>query len=577
MVLTCDNGGVAKDYRAVDRDQQFLLPPSMREWLPADDPVWLVISLVDRLDTSGLHALRKTGGVGRRGYDPDMLLTLLIWGWAHGERSSRKLERLCHRDIAFRVICGGDPPDHATVARFRAQASPVMPALFTQVLAACAQLGMGKVGVVALDGVKIASNASMAKNRTEKSLVKAREAEVAALREKLNKAAREADAEHAANDADDDDNQSVPDELLKSDRLKRIDAALENVRALNKAAEDKQSTPIDFEALEAKRAAEDAERAEFVTQWKQEWTNGSRRVGPPPIEMRIEVAEAGVQKARDRQQAKIDRHAASGLGRPPLPVEETKKVRDAYDRLAKACAETHAWQTRRDAERQKQREYKQRILTNRATSRPHRANTDNLGNITDPQSRPMPLRGGGWVQGYNCQAVTTSDGLIIATGVGDGPIDAPTFIPMMDKAVKAVAILTEHRPPGYEAGPAQIGTLLADAGYLAEDNLTAAGPKRLIATAKSHKLPRDTSELSPPAKNAPPIEKMTYELATQEGRALYSQRSHIAETPFGQAKHNLRFRRFTSRGIDRAASEFAFHALVNNILKAITGGHLATA
>ncbi|ALG85316.1 transposase [Gordonia phthalatica] len=568
---------MAKDYRAVDRDQQFLLPPSMREWLPAEDPVWLVISLVERLDTSGLHALRKTGGVGRRGYDPDMLLTLLIWGWAHGERSSRTLERLCHRDIAFRVICGGDPPDHATIARFRAQASPVVPALFTQVLAACAQLGMGKVGVVAVDGVKIASNASMSKNRTEKSLVKAREAELAALRDKLAETAREADAEHAANDADDDDDQSVPDELLKSDRLTRIDAALEHVRALNKAAEDKQSTPIDFDALEAKRAGEDAERAEFVAQWKQDWANGSRRGGVPPIEMRIAVAEAGVQKARDRQQAKIDRHAASGLGRPPVPVEDTKRVRDAHDRLAKAHAKTQAWQAKQDAERQKQREYKRRILTNRATGRPHRATTDNLGNITDPQSRPMPLRGGGWVQGYNCQAVTTADGLIIATSVGDGPIDAPTFIPMMGKAVEAAAILAAHRPPGPESGPAQIGTLLADAGYLSEDNITAAGPQRLIATAKSHKLPRDTSKLSPPAGDAPPIEKMTYELATEEGRALYSQRSHIAETPFGHAKHNLRFRRFTSRGIDRAASEFAFHALVNNIHKAITGGHLANA
>ncbi len=513
----------------------------MREWLPADDPVWLVISLVERLDTSGLHALRKTGGVGRRGYDPDMLLTLLVWGWAHGERSSRKVERLCYRDIAFRVICGGDPPDHVTIARFRAQASPVMPALFTQVLAACAQLGMGKVGVVALDGVKIASNASMSKNRTEKSLMKAREAELAALRTRLGETARAADAEHAANDAGDDDDQSVPDELLTSDRMERIDEALEHVRALNTAAEAKQSTPMDFEALEAKRAAAEAARAKFVEQWKQEWANGSRGPSLPPIEARIEVAEAGLQKARDRQQAKIDRHAVSGLGRPPLPVEETKKVRDAHDRLAQARADTRAWQARRDAERHKQLEYKQRILTNRATGKPHRANTDNLGNITDPQSRPMPLRGGGWVQGYNCQAVTTADGLIIATSVGNGPIDAPAFIPMMGKAVEAAAVLAAHRPPEHEAGPDQIGTLLADAGYLSEDNLTAAGPKRLIATAKSHKLPRDTSELTPPADDAPPIEKMTYELATTAGRALYSQRSHIAETPFGQAKHNLRF------------------------------------
>ena len=86
---------VAKGYRLLDRDQQFLMPESMRDWLPASDPVWLVISVVAGLDTSGLHARRRTGGAGRAGYDPDMLLTLLIWAWAQGVRSSRVIERLC--------------------------------------------------------------------------------------------------------------------------------------------------------------------------------------------------------------------------------------------------------------------------------------------------------------------------------------------------------------------------------------------------------------------------------------------------------------------------------------------------
>lgn len=92
---------VAKGYRLVDRDLQFLLPESMRDWLPASDPVWLVISVVSELDTSGLHARRRIGGAGRAGYDPDMLLTLLIWAWAQGVRSSRVIERLCQRDVGF--------------------------------------------------------------------------------------------------------------------------------------------------------------------------------------------------------------------------------------------------------------------------------------------------------------------------------------------------------------------------------------------------------------------------------------------------------------------------------------------
>jgi hypothetical protein len=88
---------VAKGYRSVDRDQQFLLPKNMRDLLPASDPVWLVISVVAGLDTSRLHAKRRTGGAGRAGYDRDMLLILLIWAWAQGVRSSRVIEQRCQR------------------------------------------------------------------------------------------------------------------------------------------------------------------------------------------------------------------------------------------------------------------------------------------------------------------------------------------------------------------------------------------------------------------------------------------------------------------------------------------------
>ena len=111
---------MAKGYRPVDRDQPFLFPPDMREWLPADHPVWLVITVVaDHLDTSAFHARRKTGGAGTAGYDPDMLVTVLVWAYAHGVTSSREIERLCGTDVAFRVICAGNLPDHVTFARFR--------------------------------------------------------------------------------------------------------------------------------------------------------------------------------------------------------------------------------------------------------------------------------------------------------------------------------------------------------------------------------------------------------------------------------------------------------------------------
>src|SRR6202451_1014236 len=110
---------MAKGYRPVDRDQAFLLPPDMRQWLPAGHVLWRVIEAVRRLDTSGFHARRRTGGAGAAGYDPDMMVTLLVWAYAHGVASSRDMERLCRTDVAFRVICGGNLPDHVTFARFR--------------------------------------------------------------------------------------------------------------------------------------------------------------------------------------------------------------------------------------------------------------------------------------------------------------------------------------------------------------------------------------------------------------------------------------------------------------------------
>jgi transposase len=181
---------MAKRYRPVDRDQPLLFPPSMREWLPPDHPVWLVITVVeDHLDTSAFHAGRRTGGAGAAGYDPDMLLAVLVWAYAHRVTSSREIERLCCTDVAFGVICGRRRPDHTAFARFRGDFPEAAAAFFAEVLVLCARLGMGRLGVVTLDGMKIAANASRAANRTE---------------ETLRRLAAEAAAAHAAADAAED-------------------------------------------------------------------------------------------------------------------------------------------------------------------------------------------------------------------------------------------------------------------------------------------------------------------------------------------------------------------------------------
>ncbi len=128
--------------------------------------MWLLITMVaDHLDTSAVHAHRRVGGAGRAGFDPDMLLPVLIWAWARGVCSSRRIERLCREDVSFRVICTGDVPDHVTLHRFRVEAAAAATELFAQVLVLCARLGMGRLETVALDGTKIAANASKEANR----------------------------------------------------------------------------------------------------------------------------------------------------------------------------------------------------------------------------------------------------------------------------------------------------------------------------------------------------------------------------------------------------------------------------
>ncbi len=107
------------------------------------------------LDTSAFHAARRTGGAGAAGYDPDMLLGVLVWAYAHGVTSSRRMEQLCGTDVAFRLICAQNLPDHVTIARFRAGFAEAVPMFFAEVLRLCARLGIGRLGVVALDGMKI--------------------------------------------------------------------------------------------------------------------------------------------------------------------------------------------------------------------------------------------------------------------------------------------------------------------------------------------------------------------------------------------------------------------------------------
>src|ERR687892_1232517 len=157
---------MAQNFLSSDRDQPLLLPPDLRDWLPEDHLAWFVIEAMDELDLEPFYAAYRADGHGRAAHEPKMMLTLLAYAYCVGERSSRGIERRCREDVAFRVICANQAPDHATIARFRVRHEQALADIFGQVLGLCAEAGLVRTGVVAVDGSKFAADASDAAIRT---------------------------------------------------------------------------------------------------------------------------------------------------------------------------------------------------------------------------------------------------------------------------------------------------------------------------------------------------------------------------------------------------------------------------
>src|SRR4051795_9235227 len=137
---------MAQNFIGCDREQELLLPPSLREWLPDDHLAWYVIDAVAEMDLEPFYAAYRSDGWGRAAFDPQMMVALLLYAYAIGERSARKIERRCSEDVAFRVICANRVPDHATIARFRARHEQALSEVFTQVLALCARSASPRSG-----------------------------------------------------------------------------------------------------------------------------------------------------------------------------------------------------------------------------------------------------------------------------------------------------------------------------------------------------------------------------------------------------------------------------------------------
>jgi transposase len=145
---------------ACDREQSFLMPPDVREWLPEDHFAWFVLEAVTAMDLDAFYAVYRGDGRSRPAYEPTMMVGLLLYAYARGVRSSRAIERACVEDVAYRVLAAQSKPDHATIARFVERHEDALAGVFGSVLGLCAKAGLVGVNVVAVDGSKVSANAS---------------------------------------------------------------------------------------------------------------------------------------------------------------------------------------------------------------------------------------------------------------------------------------------------------------------------------------------------------------------------------------------------------------------------------
>jgi transposase len=234
--------GMGYNFVAVDREQLMLMPPSVADWLPEDHLAWFVLDVVAELDLTGFLSGYRADGRGGAAYDPAMMLSVLIYAYCTGERSSRRIERRLVEDVAFRVVAANQQPDHATIARFRATHEAAIASLFGQVLAVCAKHGLLRPGLVAIDGTRMVANASKEANRTAEQVAAEILAEAAEI--DAGEEAEESGRGSGSGSADAD----LGPRVGRRGRLRRV---LDELKA--------EAEEHSFEAVMARRAAKEAD------------------------------------------------------------------------------------------------------------------------------------------------------------------------------------------------------------------------------------------------------------------------------------------------------------------------------
>ena len=249
---------MAYNIKTVNREKIYLMPPSLQEWLPEKDMAWFIIDVAGQMDLSAYYRKYRGDGRGQEAYDPSMMAALPVYAYSNGIRSSRAIERLCERDIGFKVVAGDEKPDHTTIARFRRDNGKAIEELFPEALKLCAKAGLVKAGVVALDGTKVKADAALESNRTYDHIENAVKEMLAAAEAK--------DAEEDKLYGKDKRGDELPEELR--DRRKRL-ARLKECKA----------------RLEQEKAEEAARQKEKIKEReRQESGTGRKRRGRKPKE-----------------------------------------------------------------------------------------------------------------------------------------------------------------------------------------------------------------------------------------------------------------------------------------------------
>jgi len=229
---------MAYNFLPCDRNQSYLLPPSLVDWLPQDHLAWFVLDAVEQIDLSEFYKKYRSDGVGNSAFNPSIMVGLLIYSYCTGERSSRKIEKHCQTDVAYKVVTANQYPDHSTISRFRKDNQSHLKKLFLEILGLCAEAGLVKLGKVSLDGTKIKADASLAANRTLKHL----EQEI----DKMLSEAAGKDAEEDKAFGPDKRGDEMPEELRnRESRINRLKACKERLEQEKAEAEKQQRDKID--------------------------------------------------------------------------------------------------------------------------------------------------------------------------------------------------------------------------------------------------------------------------------------------------------------------------------------------